>query len=150
MLVPVEPGIAIEQDEGHSGQGVVVLERGTDPAPDPGLALRVAAVAAEQGLPIDRGSLDTMAAAAAVPPTPWPIDMRAALVRVLATGTAAIPALEALDQRGLLVTLIPEWAAVRNRPQRNAFHRFTVDRHLLEAAALAAPWRPRCSAPTSC
>jgi [protein-PII] uridylyltransferase len=136
--VPVEPEIAIEQEGGHTGQGQVVLEPGTDPSRDPSLALRVAAVAAERGLPIDRGSLDTMAAAAALPPTPWPADVRAALVRVLATGPAAIPALEALDQRGLLVTLIPEWAAVRNRPQRNAFHRFTVDRHLLEAAAQAA------------
>ena len=68
-------------------------------------------------------------------------------MRVLATGPPAITALEALDQRGLLVRLIPEWAAVRNRPQRNSFHRFTVDRHLLEAAAEAAALAPNVGRP---
>ena len=62
----------------------------------------------------------------------------AALVSLLALGRPAIDKIESLDQHGLLVRLIPEWAAVRNKPQRNAYHTYTVDRHLLEAAALAA------------
>ena len=39
----------------------------------------------------------------------------------------------------LFVRILPEWAPPnRSRPQRNAYHQFTVDRHLCEAAALAA------------
>ncbi|MGB0113241.1 MAG: HD domain-containing protein, partial [Ilumatobacteraceae bacterium] len=45
---------------------------------------------------------------------------------------------ESLDQRDLFSRLLPEWAPVRSKPQRNAYHRFTVDRHLWEAAANAA------------
>ena len=36
---------------------------------------------------------------------------------------------------------------MRNKPQRNAYHRFTVDRHLLEAAANAAELAPRVDRP---
>ena len=39
---------------------------------------------------------------------------------------------------GLWVHVLPEWEAVRSKPQRNAYHRFTVDRHLMEACANAA------------
>ncbi|HEY5026579.1 MAG TPA: [protein-PII] uridylyltransferase [Acidimicrobiales bacterium] len=146
-LVPVEPGIVLQQPAGNPRRSEVVLEPGTDIGAEPGLPLRVAAVAGEHELPIGRAALDAMAAAGAPPPDPWPDAMRRALVRVLATGAPAIPALEALDQRGLFVRLVPEWAAVRNRPQRNAYHRFTVDRHLLEAATQAASLAPKVERP---
>jgi [protein-PII] uridylyltransferase len=137
-LVVVEAGIALEKGGVRGGRGEVVLGSGADPSGDATLAFRLAAVAAEHALPVSRDALDAMAASTPPPAEPWPSDMRAALVRILVTGTPAIAALEALDQRGVLVRLLPEWAAVRNRPQRNAYHRFTVDRHLLETAARAA------------
>jgi [protein-PII] uridylyltransferase len=64
--------------------------------------------------------------------------VRSALVDLLLAGHKAIPVVEALDQMGLWELVLPEWGAVRSKPQRNAYHRFTVDRHLMEAAANAA------------
>jgi [protein-PII] uridylyltransferase len=49
-----------------------------------------------------------------------------------------VAALETLDEHRLLERFFPEWKAVRSLPQRNAYHRYTVDRHLLETAAQAA------------
>ena len=48
-----------------------------------------------------------------------------------------MPALEALDQHGLLSRLLPEWEQVRFKAQHNPVHLFTVDRHLIETAVRA-------------
>jgi [protein-PII] uridylyltransferase len=105
---------------------------------DPVLPLRVAAAAALHRASVSRGSLEHMARETPPMPTPWPDDARFLLTDLLLVGHPAIPVIEALDQLGLWHRLIPEWEPCRSRPQRNAYHRFTVDRHLCEAAAEAA------------
>jgi [protein-PII] uridylyltransferase len=126
-----EAGIAISHDE-------VVLLDDAAVTSDITLTLRLAAVAAERNLPISRDALNRLGRRAPDVVIPWPDELRDTLVRVLSAGPAAIPALEALDQRRLFERYLPEWASVRNKPQRNPYHRFTVDRHLLEATANSA------------
>ncbi|HVU74187.1 MAG TPA: HD domain-containing protein, partial [Mycobacteriales bacterium] len=65
--------------------------------------------------------------------------VRDALLALLGAGHAAVPVIETLDAVGLWERYLPWWPRVRSKPQRNSFHRFTVDRHLLEAVAEAAP-----------
>ncbi|ADP84360.1 [protein-PII] uridylyltransferase [Pseudofrankia inefficax] len=128
---PLDAGV-VEQD------GEVQLARDADPAGDPALVLRAAAAAARAGIPLGRYAIDRLARDAHPLPDPWPPAALDALVALLAAGDNAVPVLESLDQVGLLVRVLPEWAAVRSRPQRNPYHRYTVDRHLIEAAAKAA------------
>ena len=116
----------------------VVLARAAEPARDPGLVLRVAAAAAAADLPISPATLGRLARECPPLPEPWPRPALDALVALLAAGRRAVPVFEHLDQAGLLVRLLPEWESVRSRPQRNSYHRLTVDRHLVEAAANAA------------
>lgn len=113
----------------------VHLTEDADPATDPAIALRAAAAAARNDTRIDRASLARLAAETPTFEDPWPDGAREALVDLLAEGPAAIRRIEALDQVGVWTRVLPEWEPVRNRPQRNAYHRFTVDRHLLETAA---------------
>ena len=130
-VVPGDPEVGVTEDE------VVLVDTATA-STDASLSLRLAAVAAERNLPIARDALNLLGRKAPPPPVPWPDSLRGAMVRVLATGPPAIAALEALDQRRIIERYLPEWTAVRNKPQRNPYHRFTVDRHLLEATANAA------------
>lgn len=129
--VPVEASLVVRDGE-------VGLAVDADLA-DPSLGIRLALVAAQRHLPIERASLDRLAEVARRPPEPWTDNLREAFVGLLSTGEALVPAVEALDRRRLFELYLPEWRAVRNKPQRNAYHRYTVDRHLLEAVARAAP-----------
>jgi [protein-PII] uridylyltransferase len=131
--VPTDLGPDLQEVNGE-----IALTPTAPVSDDASLPLRLAATAAELNRPIARGSLHRLADRMAPPSDPWSDATRDALVGLLALGQPAVDKIESLDQHGLLVRLIPEWAAVRNKPQRNAYHRFTVDRHLLEAAALAA------------
>jgi [protein-PII] uridylyltransferase len=63
----------------------------------------------------------------------WTDAVRDAFLRILRAGSGALEGLQALDRLGLLVRLIPEWSDVRCRPQRDPYHRYTVDVHLLRA-----------------
>ena len=127
---PLADGL-VEQD------GEVVLARPADPAADPVLVLRAAATAAEAGLPLAPRTLARLKECPPLP-VPWPAAARDALAMLLGTGQAAIAVWEALDQEEMLPGLIPDWDRVRNRPQRNPLHTYTVDRHLVETAARAA------------
>jgi [protein-PII] uridylyltransferase len=127
--------------------GEVVLARDAEPADDPVLVLRVAAAAARTGLPIAPHTLERLLTECPPMPVPWPAAALDALVGTLAAGPAAVPVFEALDQAGLLTRLLPEWQSVRSKPQRNSYHRFTVDRHLVEAAAVAAGLTRRVARP---
>jgi [protein-PII] uridylyltransferase len=128
-------------------EGEVELAEDADPAVDPTLVLRVAQVAARRRARIGRRSLDRLTAEVPEWPERWPAGAVDELVALLLEGHAAIPVLESLDQRSLIERILPEWAPVRSRPQRNAYHRFTVDRHLWEAAANAAELAGRVTRP---
>jgi len=127
--------------------GEVHVTADAKPTDDPTLVLRAAAAAAAADTRIHRASLDRLASEAAPLPEPWPVGVRTALVDLLLAGHRAIPVVEALDQMGLWAPVFPEWDAVRSKPQRNAYHRFTVDRHLMEASANSAAFVARTDRP---
>jgi [protein-PII] uridylyltransferase len=135
---PVRRPIArdvVEQD------GELVLARtAIGPVPDPSLSLRVAAAAATVRLPIARATCEWLAAFSPPLPTPWPPAARAALVSLLGSGAGLLPTWEACDRYGLIDAWLPEWARMRSLPQYHPAHRFTLDRHLVQAAYEASAY----------
>ncbi|MDQ0993289.1 [protein-PII] uridylyltransferase [Streptomyces sp. V3I7] len=128
---PLAEGV-VEQD------GEVVLARAARPERDPVLPLRAAAAAAQAGLPLSPHAVRRMAATVRSLPTPWPAEAREQLVTLLGSGPPTVEVWEALEAESLISRVLPDWERVRCRPQRNAVHVWTVDRHLIETAVRAA------------
>ncbi|MFI9343775.1 [protein-PII] uridylyltransferase [Streptomyces sp. NPDC052773] len=137
---PLAEGV-VEQD------GEVVLARAARPERDPVLPLRAAAAAAQAGLPLSLHAVRRLAATVRPLPTPWPAEAREQLVTLLGSGRPTVEVWEALEAEGLITRLLPDWERVRCRPQRNAVHIWTVDRHLIETAVRASAFTRRVSRP---
>ncbi|MEU9589824.1 [protein-PII] uridylyltransferase [Streptomyces sp. NPDC048193] len=137
---PLAEGV-VEQD------GEVVLARTARPERDPVLPLRAAAAAAQAGLPLSLHAVRRLAATARPLPAPWPAEAREQLVTLLGSGRPTVEVWEALEAEGLITRLLPDWERVRCRPQRNAVHLWTVDRHLIETAVRASAFTRRVHRP---
>jgi [protein-PII] uridylyltransferase len=128
---PLGPGLVLRDGE-------VAVTASAQVESDPTLPLRAATAAAQMAVPLAHATLDRLQVGGDPLPEPWPPELTRAFVALLGTGRSLIPAVEALDQLGVWVRYFPEWERIRNRPQHNPYHRWTVDRHLLEAVAAAA------------
>jgi [protein-PII] uridylyltransferase len=131
----IAQGISIAHQE-------VFIDEGFEFDKDPVIGLRAAAIAAQAGLPVSPTTLQDLALASknsiSKLPNPWPRSARENLIALIGAGAPMVRIWEGLDQEEILFDWLPEWRAVRSLPQRNALHRHTVDRHMVETAVFAA------------
>ncbi|MHC1557747.1 [protein-PII] uridylyltransferase [Actinomycetospora sp. C-140] len=128
----------------HGGE--VALARQAPVGRDPALVLRLAAASARTGLPMAPASLRRLADAAPELREPWSDEARGELLTVLGSD-GVVGVVEALERAGLWGRLFPEWGAVRDLPPGDRRHRWTVDRHLMEATRHAAARTARVARP---
>jgi len=130
-LTPVAPGVAV-------ASGEVVLTADARPDQDPVLLLRAAAEAAEQGIVLAPPTAARLARESAPLPSPWPAEARQQLIRLLSSGRGLLEVWETLEETGAVDHFLPEWELVRLLPHASEIHRFTVDRHSVEACIEAS------------
>lgn len=106
------------------------------PLDDAVLPLRAAAVAATTGLNPTPRLLDAVTRTPDLD-DPWPEEALSSFLTLLRSPRRLFSVWEALDLAGAVVRWLPEWEGIRNRPQRSPVHRFTVDRHSVEAVIQA-------------
>ncbi len=125
---PVDDGVAVVD-------GLVTLAAERDLHADPTLAWRAVAAAAREGAHLDRRTAERVRTTFASARPWWDDAARDALLTTLRQGEAGVRALRDADHLGLLVAYLPGWERVRGLPQRNPFHRFDLDTHLLHTVA---------------
>jgi [protein-PII] uridylyltransferase len=110
------------------------LEEGAStasPPTTPARVLELLADEAEEGREPSAALLDSIDDLDLPEEVTWDVHVRRAFGRLLRAGDRGAASLEILDRLGLLARFIPEWSEVRCRPQRDPYHRFTVDAHLM-------------------
>jgi [protein-PII] uridylyltransferase len=125
----LSPGVVVVDDEAHIAADADVDEQS--------YVFRFAASAAHAGVPMGGRSLRMLASRGVPPGEEWTDATRRAFISLLGSGSAVMHTVESLERYGLFSRYLPEWRAVRSLPQRNAFHTYTVDRHLLQTVANA-------------
>jgi [protein-PII] uridylyltransferase len=113
--------------------------RSGSPSFDPLVASfdRLADLARGGGVP-PPALLETISTGATAEPLVWTPEARDAFLRLLRAGPRASRMLDLLDRAHALGRLLPCWLGVRCRPQRDPYHRTTVDAHLLDTFANVA------------
>ena len=119
----------------------IVIDPLTSIHDDPVIGLRAAATAAQLGLPISLESCalitESLVNGTGALQTPWPREARESLIALIGAGESMVKIFETLDQEEIIFWWIPEWRPLRSLAQRNALHRHTVDRHMVETAVAA-------------
>jgi [protein-PII] uridylyltransferase len=117
------------------------LEEGSEavtPPTTPADVLRALRAEADAGREPSAALLDVIEDADLPPEVDWDDEVREAFLDLLGGGDGGAASLEILDRIGRLIRFVPEWADVRCRPQRDPYHRSTVDAHLLGALRTSA------------
>jgi [protein-PII] uridylyltransferase len=104
---------------------------------DPTLPHRLLEALVDTGALLDRRSAARLRRRAEASPDGWgwTDDARRRTIDTLWRGRRILGPVAELDDVGALSVLLPEWTLIRGRPQRNPYHRFTLDRHAWNAVA---------------
>ena len=127
----LSPEISISNQE-------VLLSVDAPVTTDATLAFKVAAAAAQVGLPLALETCLRLGEGAPAISTPWPRVARENFISLIGGGQSMIAVWEAYEQEGIITSWFPEWQVVSSLPQRNVLHRHTVDRHMVETVVHAS------------
>ncbi len=101
------------------------------------IPLKLAVAATVNKLRIEPDLYRTIAASFKVD-YPLKQDIVEELLKLFSFGDDALDSILNLEYYGILSKILPYWASVRNKPQRNAYHTYTVSRHLIQTAINAS------------